>query len=374
MNKKISLIYVLILIIPIAGIVLQQFYLKPAIIDAYMGQADSFLQSILDLFYPRFEVEKNRFNLNFFLQKSDQVIYRFTLIYYLTVSFFYFFNRYESFRNKIKEKQYTITTTQNVDFLRILFFSYLVYLSFELCHDLIVLQSVKTFYRPILWLRLFNIPFPGFTTIIIMGSIWTFLNILILVNIRPVISSILSLMLFLLIQSYTLSFEKIDHGYVTITYAFILIPFLLNEQSKNPDPFNSWSLQLIRFVLAMIYFLSALEKIFISKLAWLNPSTLQGYLSLHETYWSKIIIQYDGLCILISAMTILLQLSFILIVFYPRYKWIWILGGMVFHYGTLLVMNIGHPLNPWIVTYVFFIDWTRTYKLLTGVFKKINFS
>lgn len=347
------------LLLPIAGLLIHFFYLHTAITEAYKGQPDAFLKFLINTLYPRFEVEKHRFDLLFFIQKSDQVVYRFVFVYYFILLLVYFSNRYESIRNKIQRYFYTKTTSQNIDVLRVLFFSYLIYLSIEICHDLVVLQSVKVFYKPILWLRVLHLPFPGYYAILSIGIFWTLLNILILIRVRIIACSVLSLMLFLLTQSFTFSFEKSDHGYVTLTYAFLLVPFLFDEQKNNSSPFSSWSLQLIRISLALVYFLSALEKLFISGLSWVNPSTLKGYLSLHETSLSKILIQYDALCSLISFLTLTFQLSFILIIFFPNYKWFWIICGILFHYGTLLIMGIGHPLNPWLVTYVFFVDWTK---------------
>jgi hypothetical protein len=370
MNKRWVLI--LLLLLPIAGWLLHYSYLQPAITDAFENKPDTFIKFITDNFYPRFNVEKERFDLTFFISKANQVLIRFSLVYYSSLLLIYFYRKKIGIKNKIDSFFLAETSSKNIHILRILFFSYFLYLIYQLCHDLLFMQPLKPFYKPVLWLRLLHIPFPNYTSVIIIGIIWYFLNILILLNIRVIVCSAISLCFFILIQCWEFSFEKIDHSYATMTYAFMLLPFLFEEQKKSPELFYSWSLQLIRISIAMVYFLSSLEKIFISSLSWLNPDNLKTYLQFHETALSKIIVRYDFLCVLISSFSLGIQLSFILILFFPKYKWIWIIGGILFHTGTLLIMDIGHPLNPWILVYIFFIDWTKTYDFFSKKFKKAN--
>ncbi len=363
----------LVLLLPIVYCMFHYLYLKPAILFAYNGHPDNFVNFLTENFYPRFTIEKERFDITFFLAKADQVLYRFSAIYYLVFLLIYLYNKGGKFKTKISNFFHTETTSKNIDILRVIYFSYFLYLIGQLCHDLIFMQPLMPFYKPVLWLRLFNIPFPEYFTILIIAGIWYSLTILILLNIRIVLCTSLSLFIFILVQCWEFSFEKLDHSYATITYAFMLLPFLFDEQKRNTALFNSWSLQLIRISIAMVYFLSSLEKIFIARLSWLKPETLKTYLSFHETQISKIIIQYDFLCILISAGSLLIQLSFILILFLPRWKWLWMAGGIAFHTGTLLIMNIGHPLNPWLLVYIFFIDWTKVYNFVSSKLKKLNF-
>ena len=373
MNKRNrTIVYLLLCILPLAGILFHYLYLRNAIVSAYEGNPDHFIKFILDALYPRFYIEKDRFDINFFLSKADQVIYRFATIYYFIFLLIYLYQTNNFLKIKIEKLFYTETTSRNIDVLRILFFSYCLYLSYEMLDELIAKQSLKLFYKPIYLLSFFHIPFPSYSVILIIGALWYFLNGLIILNIRPILNSCLSLVIFILIQCWLFSFEKLEHGYATFTYAFMLLPFLFEEKLKNHSSFGSWSLQLIKITIAMVYFLSGLEKILISQLSWVKPDTLKTYLSFHETDLSKIVIQSDLLCSLLSVGALLLQLSFIFILFLPRYKWIWIIGGVLFHTGTLVLMNIGILLNPWILVYIFYIDWTKVYDFFCYNFKKLN--
>lgn len=369
MNKRKNIVYLIIAILPVVVLLFHYFYLRTAIINTYKGEPDAFINFIIDILYPRFAVEKQRFDMVFFLQKANQVTLRFLFIYYILFLFFYFRKENIDFRSKIKDLIYTKTTLKNIDVLRIIFFTYFLYLSYELIDELILKQSLKLFYKPVYLLSITHIPFPNTYTILTIGAFWYLLNFLILINFRAILCSALSLIIFLLFQCWTFSFEKLDHGYATLTYAFLLIPFLLDERRKNIDDFNSWSLQLIKISLAFVYLLSAFEKILISGLSWLKPDNFKTYLSFHETALSKLVVQSDFLCIFLSGSSLIFQLSFILIIFIPRWKWIWIVGGILFHTGTLVLMKIGIILNPWILVYIFFFDWTNVYDLFN---KKFN--
>ncbi|HVD98128.1 MAG TPA: hypothetical protein VNB90_07970 [Cytophagaceae bacterium] len=372
MNKKKSLFYCVLLLLPLCGLLFHWLYLREAIQKAYEGGADIFTKFLLNTLYPRFEIEKHRFDLSFFLSKADQVVLRATLVYYVLIAMSLFYKLRIHFREKFDRFWYASTSSFNINTLRWLFFSYLIFLSYELCHDLLVLQPISIFYKPILWLRLLHIPFPNEIVVWILACCWLLINILILLRIRIVLFSAFSLCIFFLVQCWVFSFEKLDHSYATFTYAFLLLPFLFDEQKKNGDHFNSWSLQLIRFTIVMIYFLSGLEKLLISKFSWMEANTLKGYLSLHPTHWSDLIAQNDLLCVFISVFTLVFQVTFVLILFFPRYSWLWLLAGICFHTGTLVVMGIGYPLNPWWWVYIFFVDWEKIYSFLLRRFNKVE--
>jgi hypothetical protein len=371
MNKRGKIIiYILIALLPLALFLFQSIYLRSSIVSAYAGEPDPFIKFIVDLLYPRFNIEKERFDLTFFLDKSDQVIYRFSIVYYLLFILFYFYKTNNIVAKKINDFFYTETNSKNIAVLRIIFFSYFFYFSYEIIDELIAKQSLSLFYKPVYLLSLFHIPFPSYYALLVVGVIWYFLNLLLVLNVRVIFCSVLSLIIFLLVQCWSFSFEKVDHGYATITYVFLLIPFLFDEERKNVPLFNSWSLQLIRISIALVYFMSGLEKIIVSQFSWVKADSLKFYLSFHETKLSSLIIQNNFLCTVLSSGALMFQLSFILILFFPRWKWVWIIGGVLFHTSTLILMNIGILFNPWILVYIFFFDWTKIYDFFFERLKK----
>jgi hypothetical protein len=372
-SKKRNITYLIAVALPLIVLLFHYFYLRTSIINIYQGDPDAFLNFLIDNFYPRFAVEKQRFDLTFFLKKANQVVFRFIFVYYILLLLIYLYKENISFWLKIQKFLYAKTSVKNIAVLRIIFFAYFLYLGFEMIDELILKQSLKFFYKPVPLLSIAHIPFPNIPVILTFGAFWYLINFLLILNIRVVLCSVLSFFIFLLFQSWLFSFEKIDHGYATITYVFLLIPFLFDEQRKNTTYFNSWSLQLIRISIATVYLLSGMEKILMSGFSWLKPENLKTYLSFHETALSKIVVQSDFLCVLLSIGSIAIQLSFILIIFLPRWKWVWIVGGILFHTGTLVLMKIGILFNPWILVYIFFFDWTNVYDFFQKNLKRVFF-
>ncbi len=236
MNKRTIIFLFLLICLPLAGLLFNWLYLQPAILAAYKGSPDEFLQFIIHTLYPRFEIEKSRFEPGFFLTKADQVIYRSCFIYYTILILTFLSKQKDSFAKKISQVFYSETSLNSIDLLRYLFFSYSIYLSLELCHDLILLQPMTIFYKPILWLRIIPLPFPGPFAIFVLAGLWVLTQVLILLNIRIVLCSFITLFLFLLVQCWLFSFEKLDHGYVTFTYALMAY-----KNRHRHDLFPEWS-------------------------------------------------------------------------------------------------------------------------------------
>ena len=153
----------------------------------------------------------------------------------------------------------------------------------------------------------------------------------------------------------------------------MVFPFLFLEAQHAEVFFKSWALRLIQVIIAFVYFISGIEKMMISGFSWLQPESLKAYIYLHQMPLGILLSKSDALCILFSVFTLTLQLFFPLILFTKKYKWLFLSGGILFHLGTLYILGIGHLFNPWIITYIFFIDWTREGLLIENYFNKLNF-
>ena len=80
MKNGLKIIFTILFLLPLGGICFHYFYLRDSIVLAYQGNPDSFIQFVINNFYPRFNVEKERFDSAFFINKADQVLIRFLLI------------------------------------------------------------------------------------------------------------------------------------------------------------------------------------------------------------------------------------------------------------------------------------------------------
>lgn len=371
-KNRTSTAIVFILFIVLLTDLVYALFLRDLVYESYKGTSPAWLNSFIDIFYPRFKVEKYRFNFSFFQDKSDQVILRFSLVVITTCILFYCKSKSGNFREFLSNYWNQKTSISNINILRILFFTFLLIMFKDVYWDLMSLSKAKVFYRPILLNKIFNLPFPSDNGILILYTLFITSCLACIFNFRAVLFSTIALVNFILIQGYIFSFEKLDHGFATYTYAAMLMPFLLcqlsNTKTNNEIAIYDWVLPLIRLVICMCYLFSGLEKLFASGIYWIHPESFKAHLLIHETPLGLKIAASDFLCSLFAIGTILFQLSFITIIPFPKLKWFILPLGIAFHVGTYLIMDVGGYSNPWILVYIFFIDWSKLAILISEKF------
>ena len=130
-----------------------------------------------------------------------------------------------------------------------------------------------------------------------------------------------------------------------------LVLFILLVSPTITFPLNNmasvkWPIILIEACIAQLYLSSGIQKLKQSGLGWCNGETLQAYL--FENYlWSDrkiafVIAQKRWLCTLLSIFTLLFELSFWLMLFFPQLTYIYVSAAILFHIGTLLTMRINY--------------------------------
>ena len=113
--------------------------------------------------------------------------------------------------------------------------------------------------------------------------------------------------------------------------------------------------------MCLTYFFAGTEKLLISHFSWINPITFKAYLALHQAPIGMIVAENTLLCTLLPIGALVFQLTFFIILFYPKMSKWYILGGFCFHWGTTLLFGISWFINPWLMPYLFFIDWEKLY-------------
>ncbi|HEY8401799.1 MAG TPA: hypothetical protein VIK89_11075 [Cytophagaceae bacterium] len=367
MLKKLAIPITLLLLI--AGLCLLYLAtLREMVVDLYHGQAPVWLNDVVIKLYPRFDVEKYRFDLTFFLNKADQVIIRSTVVSVLAISFYLAIQLSNNISTKITTYWNSTIPASRVRYLRIITAILFIYFSWEILWDMEKLIAIKAFYNPIPLYKILHIPFPSYTGIIIIYSVLMLSAVCLLLNYFPVATSSIAALLFILVQGYYFSFEKVDHGYSTFMYAAMVFPFLLAEYNKAKTMGDAhqkgWPLQLILVLISLVYFLSGMEKLTISGLNWIDAVTFKTFLLLHEAPVGMAVAKIDWLCILLPACALLFQLSFFLNLVLTKYRWLFLLIGISFHWGTVLLFGISSYINPWILVYAMFIEWEKVAAML----------
>ncbi|WP_157558732.1 hypothetical protein [Microscilla marina] len=328
---------------------------------AYQQQAPEWFQTLVQRIYPRFGVEKQRFPLEFFLDKADQVVGRFALISLGSLSFIYLYQYKVGLRQKIQHYWNRPTTVYNVQRQLQVFTGILFLFTWDWYIYLNKLGNATVFYTPIFPYRLLHLPFPSPFWLLVLYSVFLFANFALLCKFRVVWASIVSVTLFVLLQGYMYCFHKTDHTYATLTQVALLVPILAwhyqKGQLKSQKQVAAWPWRLMQFSIAFTYFQAGLEKLLIGGIGWASPHSFRSYLYLHPTTLGAWIATSDFWCTVLPLTAMLFQLGFITIILYPRLKLTFLLTGTLFHLGTFLLFGIGWYYSPWMLVYLFFIDW-----------------
>ncbi|WP_028982022.1 hypothetical protein [Sporocytophaga myxococcoides] len=351
-------------------------YFNPLVKEYFNGSAPGWFSSLVEYIYPRMATERNRFPVSFFEEKALQVVVRISFVLSCSATFLFLKEKFISFRKFTRQFFNGYTEYQQINILRTLFYCTLLYFSLEFYNDLILLSSIKVFFKPVFLLKITGFGFPSELPGLILYVILLLSCILCILNIYPVFTAITAVVTFIYFQAVFFSFEKIDHGYTTLNYAGLVMPFLLYQQQKNVNRGSlllpDWPLQLIKLSLCLCYLLAGLEKLFISKGVWLSPVTFKSYLYLHQAPLGMQILNYPALCAALSIAAMIFQLGFICILWNEKLKWIFLPAGILFHLGTVVLLGISSIINPWIFTYIFFIQWSEI-EPLKRLFKPIDY-
>ncbi len=131
---------------------------------------------------------------------------------------------------------------------------------------------------------------------------------------------------------------------------------------------SNWPSQLIKVTLGLAYFGSGYCKHFL----WADGYTLQAYLtSKHlllgeSTQWGMWLAEQYWICLFLSISTVILELTFIVVVFFPRLTWFYVFGGLSFHSMVWVTMKISFfPYFGFV--YLIFLDWPTLTRLATPI-------
>jgi len=327
-------------------------WLRGLVVAAFDDTAPGWFMAVVNGLYPRFAVEKHRFELSFFLRHADQIVIRFGLVNLALVAFFIAKHKLPAFNRwwyrfwAVRESTTRIRVYTGAIYACVLFFSYDWYWA------LARLYQARDFYRPLLLLRWLHVPFPPLVVIAVLCSVLVISSLLVIFRFQELLFTVLVAAVFTVLQAWIYSFEKLDHAFAPLTYVLWLMPWLLH-QTQYGQP--QWALSLIRVVIATVYLQAGLEKLLIGGSEWLAPETFRNYLYLHPTATGLWVARYEWLCVLLPLLGLLFQLGFISIIFYPKLRRVLLPAGILFHTGTYVLMDVGGLVNAWVWLYVLFL-------------------
>jgi hypothetical protein len=133
----------------------------------------------------------------------------------------------------------------------------------------------------------------------------------------------------------------------------------------------AWPVLLIKLTLALAYFGSGLAKLKVAGVLWMDGYTLQAYFLmkyLQENAWIACwLAQYYWICVVLSACSLALELSFIIVPFLPNthpLTWVYVVAGLGFHILIAVTMKISHFIPFMGLSYLIFLNWPLWQKWL----------
>ena len=193
--------------------------------------------------------------------------------------------------------------------------------------------------------------------------------------------------LFLFYQGLLRSFSHFNHDEMPAAYILLVLAFTPCGDAFSVDALRGWRralpggswvyaypILLARLLLAWSYFTSALIKLRVAGLGYLNPDNLpalavsQSLDNLHGTQfraglWLPAYREYTPPLV---ALVVVWELLFPLAVWFPRARVLILAGGVLFHLGTLFLMNIFFPYH--LAMYLVFVDWPRVVRRVRRLF------
>ena len=147
--------------------------------------------------------------------------------------------------------------------------------------------------------------------------------------------------------------------------------YFLNKKHADFKHSLSWSTELIKLTLGMVYFNAFISKIVNGGWSWATSGNFQGYLFgrylfTQNEYALWLATTHPILGNMASLAGGLVEALFWTVIFFPRWAWIYALIGISFHFIVLLTFELNF-LYPFALSYLVFIDW----KLVA---KRLNFS
>jgi uncharacterized membrane protein (DUF485 family) len=340
---------IFILLLTLVMVCLYIFFARAWVEALYAGKASGELNGLIQWIYPRFFTEKHRFSLDFFLNKTDQIITRFVLLVGLLVVWWW------SRKNTIFNRNLPTILPQHTHYLVYYFSLLALFFTWDWYFELAKLYEVKAFYQPVFLLKILQLPFPTpLVSLILCIILWVSAVYIAVGKQAKNIAAVLFFALFVLLQGYQMSFHKVDHHFALFTYWAFLMPYYLWEIEKKPQQ-SPQSFFYIQLCIALPYTIAGIEKFLIAGFAWFQADTLKAYLHLHAQPWGLWVAQSDVICILLSVVMMLLELGFVLVVFFTKAKWIFLPLGVLFHIGTFTLLNIGAIVHPWWLCYGVFL-------------------
>lgn len=134
------------------------------------------------------------------------------------------------------------------------------------------------------------------------------------------------------------------------------------------SPFAGWPIKLLMILFALIYLSAITSKMMHGGVEWINGITLQFYLVQDGLRWDSglgiWLAQYHEFIFLVQIVVVFFQVTFFLIIFFPKLRWVYLPVGLLFHIGIYLTLRA--PFPQWMMLYALFVPWSLVFEWLAS--------
>jgi hypothetical protein len=184
--------------------------------------------------------------------------------------------------------------------------------------------------------------------------------LLVCFGIYPYVAILLALICYFLYFGQIISLAYIQRKTNLIPIVLLILLFSPSLGKPLSAPSAGWELLLIKIALIQVYFSAGLQKIHQSGFKWLTGKYLQAYL-LENYLWTDrksawAIAANPVLCAVLSSLVLGFELTFFIILFFPKLTFVYVAFALLFHLGTLVTMQINYLKYLGPVYLAFFVD------------------
>jgi hypothetical protein len=227
--------------------------------------------------------------------------------------------------------------------------------------DLLAELSLRTQFQPLyeahglmgIWLPYF----PDYFVIQFLGiglfglSAWLVLSRWKPESIFPTLAAATIWVLWLFLLSAFFGFGKIDHTYASLFSGQMGMLVFLWIWNRQELPLENGYRVFQAFIWAC-YFFSGLEKVFLSGWEWFSPHHIAVLAALHPGHGADGLANSSFSGILLFG-ALFFQLASPLQWRWPKWGYVTVLMGILFHLGTFWLLGVGGWFSPWLLMLVF---------------------
>jgi len=207
-------------------------------------------------------------------------------------------------------------------------------------------RPAKIFGAPPRLFGRFRLPSLNNQQFLALGALLVFSLLVTMFGFLPRLFILIALISYLLYFNPILSLSSVRRKTNLIPMVMVVLLFAPGITAPINQGTSSLPLQLIKVLVALMYFSAGAQKLRQSGFKWADGTTLQAYLTDHylwdDNKSALYVAQRPRLCAVLSWLVLFLELTFWIILLLPNLVIPYFLAGLAFHLAAALTMRVNY--------------------------------